>query len=292
MKGINMKLKTIMMIMLIIMGCSDHKVPDTTHQKADTSFDTILATIDDHEISGNQFQAYLTLKRLSTTDEARRLKIFERYVERAALADAIEKENYLDHHLMAEELNEFRKEMLISRYFEKFLSETVTDQAVQNYYHTHISAYEIQKAHAAHILIRTRQAMSDPERQAKRTIAQEAYAKICSGENFATIARNYSQDNISAKKGGDLGWIKKGSIHPLFSQTLFDLKPGDVSLPVETPFGFHIIQMIEAPKTIRRPLDAVAAEIRYQLRNEAKQAESDRLKKNVRILMNNERGNK
>jgi len=275
-----MKLKAlIILIILTLMACSDNKKADTNNQPIPETSSKIIARIDDHEITDKQFNAYLKFKRLSVKDNNRRLKILNNFVEREALADAIEKENYLDHDLIAVELNEFRKEMLISRYFEKFLKQTVTDQAVKNYYHTHISAYESQKAHAAHILIRTHKKMSEPERQAKRTIAQEAYAKIRSGENFSNIANNYSEDKLSAKKGGDLGWIKKGSIDPKFSKTLFELKAGEISLPVETSFGFHIIKMIESPKNIRRPLNAVAAEIRYELRNKAKQAELNRLKK-------------
>ena len=288
-----MKLKAILMMMtLSIIGCSDHKKVDDNHLSTAKISTKIIARIDDHEITDKQFHAYLKFKRLLLKNDDRRLKVIEKYVQREALADAIEKENYLDHDLIAVELNEFRKEMLISRYFEKFLKQAVTDQAVQNYYHTHISAYEAQKAHAAHILIRTHKTMSEPERLAKLTTAQEAYSKIRTGISFSTIANDYSEDKNSTKKGGDLGWIKKGSIDPQFSKTLFALKPEEVSLPVETAFGFHIVKLVEAPKTIRRPFEAVASEIRYQLRNEAKQAELNRLKKKLIITINKERGKK
>ena len=241
------------------------------------------ATVNDKNITRQQFDAYLKFKRIPANDKAQKEKLLDNYLEREALAAVIEKEDLLDKDLIQAELNEFRKEMLISRYIEKYLQEKVTDQAVKNYYNTHAADYEERRAHAAHILIRTNKRMSDAERKAKLTVAQEAYSKIRAGEDFSTVAEIYSEDKVSAKKGGDLGWIKEGSIDPKFSQTLFSLNPGDVSEPVETKFGFHIIMLIEGPKVVKRPLDAVSGDIRYQLRAQAKKAELDRLLSKAKI---------
>ena len=236
-----------------------------------------LATVNDKTITEAEFAAYLKFKRTPANDEKRRQMLLDQYVEREALAAAITSEDVLDKDLIAAELNEFRKEMLISRYFEKFLKEKVTEQAIQNYYNTHAADYEQRMAHAAHILIRTNKAMSETERKVKLTTLQEAYSRIRSGEDFAEIAQDYSEDRISAKKGGDLGWLKEGSIGPRFSKTLFELQPAGVSEPFETPFGFHVVKLVEGPKTVKRPFNAVAGDIRYQLRAKAKKAELERL---------------
>lgn len=242
-----------------------------------------LAMVNDKPITQDEFAAYLKFKRAPAGDEKRRQMLLDQYLEREALAAAIEKADLLDKELIAAELNEFRKEMLISRYFEKFLSDKVTEQAVQNYYNTHAADYEQRMAHGAHILIRTNKAMSETERQVKLTTAQEAYSRIRAGADFGEVARDYSEDKVSAKKGGDLGWLKEGSIDARFSKTLFELKPGEVSEPFETPFGFHVVKLIEGPKVVKRPLSAVAGDIRYQLRNKAKQAELERLVGEVKV---------
>jgi len=236
-----------------------------------------LATVNDKSITAAEFAAYLKFKRVAGGDEKRREMLLDQYIEREALAAAIESQDVLDNDLIAAELNEFRKEMLISRYFEKFLKDKVTEQAIQNYYNTHAADYEQRMAHAAHILIRTNKAMGETERQVKLTTAQEAYSRIRAGEDFGEIAQNYSEDRISAKKGGDLGWLKEGSIDPRFSKTLFELQPAGVSEPFETPFGFHVVKLVEGPKIVKRPFGAVAGDIRYQLRAKAKQAELERL---------------
>lgn len=245
--------------------------------------DDNLATINGKPVTQAEYKAYLKFKRVPEKDEKRRSKMLDPYLEREALAEAIEGEKLLDSELIKAELNEFRKQMLISRYFEKYLKDKVTDQAIQNYYNTHAGDYEQKKVRVAHILIRTNKKMSETERKAKLTTAQEAYSKIRSGKDFAEAAKEYSEDRISSKKGGDLGWLRDGSIDPRFSKTVFEMKSGEVSEPFETPFGFHVVKVLEEAKVIKRPFNAVAGEIRYQLRNKTKKAELERLMKKVKI---------
>jgi len=252
-------------------------------QKQETPKAENVATINDHPITEAQFEAYLKFKRVPAADEKRRRMLLDQYVEREALSAAVESENLLDRELIQAELNEFRKEMLISRYFEKFLKDKVTDEAVQNYYNTHAADYEQKMVHGAHVLIRTNSKMSEAERKAKLTTAQEAYSRIRAGKDFGEVAKQYSEDKVSAKKGGDLGWLKEGIIDPRFSQVLFGLEPGGVSEPFETAFGFHVVKLLEGPKMVKRPFSAVAGDIRYQLRNKVKQAEMERLLSKVKV---------
>lgn len=236
-----------------------------------------FARVNGKTISASQFDAFLKFKRIPKTDTGRVEKMADEYLEREALATVIEKEGGLDAPVVEAELNELKKEMLISRYFERFLNDSVTEQAVKNYYENHSDAYEQKKAHVAHILIRTNKKMDESERQAKLTTAQDAYSKVRTGQKFEDVAREYSEDKVSAKKGGDLGWLKEGSISDVFSKKVFEMEQGAVSEPFETPFGYHIVKLIEAPKVIRQPFKSVEGNIRYQLRNEAKQAEVQRL---------------
>ena len=243
-----------------------------------------IANLNGRKISKAEFDTFLKFKRVPADNEKMRARLLDQYLEREALADVIEEQALLDEQMVRVELNEFRKEMLISRYFEKFLQDKVSDQAVRNHYNTHAAEYEEKKAHAAHILIRTNKRMSEPERQAKLTTAQEAYSKIRAGKDFAEIAANYSEDKISARKGGDLGWLKQGSIDKRFSKTVFeDLQKGEVSEPFETPFGFHIVKVLEAPQVVKKPFEAVAGDIRHQLRSQAKKAELERLMTEVKM---------
>jgi peptidyl-prolyl cis-trans isomerase C len=261
-----------MMILLLIIGISGCGPKDEK-----------LAVVGGKAITGTEFDAYLKFKRLNAQDDKRRHALLDQYLDRAALAAAIEKTDAMDPALIKTELEEFRKEMLISRYFEKYLKDKVGEDAVQNYYNTHAADYEETQVHVAHILIRTNPKMSETERKAKLTAAQEAYSKIRGGADFAKIAEQFSEDKVSAKNGGDLSWVKQGGIDANFSRIAFELKAGDVSEPFETPFGYHVIKVLEAPRTVKRSFETVAGEIRYRLKNEAKKAELDRLKGLVKI---------
>ena len=69
--------------------------------------------------------------------------------------------------------------------------------------------------------------------------------KILNGESFEILATLYSQDPGSAQNGGNLGFVGRGSFQPEFEAAVFKLKEGEVSMPIETEFGFHLIQLIE-----------------------------------------------
>ena len=99
----------------------------------------------------------------------------------------------------------------------------------------------IQQTHARHILIRVNEVTSESEAKHKLDIVRE---RIVNGQDFAEQARLYSQDG-SAAKGGDLGWLNPGDTVPEFERAMNALKPGELSEVVQSPFGMHLIQVIE-----------------------------------------------
>lgn len=245
--------------------------------------DQPVAKVGDRTITGAQLSAYFKLKRISEDDKSRRARMRDEYLQREALADVIEQQDALDKQATAAELREFQKEMLISRYFEKFLDDKSSEKAIENYYTTHGSEFTERKVHVAHILFRLNAKMSDAERGAKRTAAQDAYSQLQAGKDFGEIARAQSEDTISGRTGGDLGWMREGSVDPAFSKQVFAMKKGDLSQPFETQFGYHIVKCIEPPQDIKKPLAAVQGDIRYQLRNAAKAAEMERLAAKAKV---------
>ena len=94
--------------------------------------------------------------------------------------------------------------------------------------------------HAQHILI-----ASQGERAQR--LAQRLSQDAQRGADFAALARQYSQDG-SAANGGDLGWLSEGETVPEFERAMRSLKPGQVSQPVHTQFGWHVIRLVEAGK--------------------------------------------
>jgi peptidyl-prolyl cis-trans isomerase C len=242
-----------------------------------------LARVGSHRIDAAEFAAYLRLKNLDAVEAGRSDALLGQFLEREALAEAITKSGRLDEALIRAELREYEKEMVISRYFEKFLAESISDDTIKGHYAANAASFEEKRAHVAHVLVRANAGMSDAERQAKLTKAREAHAKLAAGEAFAQVASDYSEDAISANKGGDLGWLKEGAIDAEFSKRIFAMKEGEVSEPFLSAFGFHVVKLLEGPGVVKRPLEEVQGDLRYRLRNEAKDAEVKRLMSTVAI---------
>ena len=106
-------------------------------------------------------------------------------------------------------------------------------------------AAAVQQTHARHILIKTNELVSQD--QAKRRLEDLRERLVNKAADFAELARLYSNDS-SASKGGDLGWIYPGDTVPDFEKAMNELKPGEISQPVQSPFGWHLIQVLERRK--------------------------------------------
>jgi peptidyl-prolyl cis-trans isomerase SurA len=99
----------------------------------------------------------------------------------------------------------------------------------------------VKQTHARHILIRTNEIVGDTE---ARTRLLQLKERIENGTPFEELAKLHS-DDLSASKGGDLGWLNPGDTVPDFERTMDALQPGQVSEPVRSPFGWHLIQVRE-----------------------------------------------
>jgi peptidyl-prolyl cis-trans isomerase D len=121
-----------------------------------------------------------------------------------------------------------------------------TDAELQAYYQAHLADYQVQnRAHVEHILFKT-VGKTDAEiaeiKKKAEDVLQQAQKK---GADFEALAKKYSEDDGSASKGGDLGWILQGQTVPAFEKAAFSVPMGGVSDLVTTPYGFEIIKVID-----------------------------------------------
>ncbi|MGE5791667.1 MAG: peptidylprolyl isomerase [Bacteroidota bacterium] len=123
-------------------------------------------------------------------------------------------------------------------------------------------AFVVEQTHVRHILARVGDLVSEAEARRKITLLR---TRIAQGGNFAEIARLNSDDTASATRGGDLGWIVPGDLVPEFERAAAALKPGELSEPVRTAFGFHLIEVI-ARRTADLSVDRKRLEARKVLR--------------------------
>lgn len=124
----------------------------------------------------------------------------------------------------------------------------------------------VPQTRVSHILVKTSALVSDDDaRQRLETLR----TRILNGENFAALARANSAD-LSAAKGGEIGWVYPGDTVPEFERAMERLQPGQLSEPVKTPFGWHLIRVEE-----RRTEDVSDERKRAQARNTLRQRKAD-----------------
>lgn len=124
----------------------------------------------------------------------------------------------------------------------------------------------VQQTRARHILIKTNEVVSENDARRRLTDLRE---RIVNGGDFAELARLQSEDS-TASKGGDLDWIYGGDTVPEFERAMEELKTGEISQPVKSPFGFHLIQV-----TDRRVADVSAERRRLQARQALRERRAD-----------------
>ncbi len=164
-----------------------------------------------------------------------------------------------------------RRQILVNKVLESQVASkvAVTPQDVEDFYKKNPDKFQRpESAHAQHILIRV-PPNADAAAKAKAKAEAEAILKqVKGGADFAALAKEKSQDPGSAPGGGDLGFFGKGQMVPQFEEAAFKLKPGEVSPIVETPFGYHIIKMIERKPAGVVTLDEARPRIEEYLKGE------------------------
>ena len=128
-----------------------------------------------------------------------------------------------------------------------------------------IAVSPVQQTRARHILVKTSEMVSESEAKRRLVALKE---RIDNGADFAELARQHSND-LSAAKGGDLGWLTAGDTVPEFERPMDALKLGQISEPVQSPFGWHLIQVLE------RRVDASQERLHQNARQILRERKSD-----------------
>jgi peptidyl-prolyl cis-trans isomerase C len=159
-----------------------------------------------------------------------------------------------------------------------------TDKEVEEYYQSHKDQY-VQPAQikAQHILIQTAPDAKPEELAAAKAKAEGIHKELLAGGDFAKLAEKYSDDKGSKVRGGDLGFFSRENMIPEFAEEAFKLKKDEISQPVKTGYGFHIIKVNEINPQKQMDLQEAAGAIQTSLENarreELASKEMERLKK-------------
>ncbi len=156
---------------------------------------------------------------------------------------------------IVERTREFRERLLLETLVSEEIGTKVTVEEAEaaEYYAAHKEEFEADRIRARHILVAT-------EKE-----AQDVLDRLGKKESFEGLARTLSLDKGSGAQGGDLGVFGRGQMVPEFEKAAFALKAGQVSGAVKSPFGYHIIKLVERQKGPTRTFDQIKNEVRQRL---------------------------
>ena len=156
-----------------------------------------------------------------------------------------------------------------------FDSLILTEDAVRQYYDSNLPQYQTPgQVRASHILLRV---AGDDDEEAVAARAAALAAEARGGADFAELVREHSEDETNAESGGDLGSFGRGRMVPEFENAAFAMAAGEISDPVRSPFGFHVIQVTEKQEEVTQPFAEVRGAIENVLKRERSSARATSL---------------
>jgi peptidyl-prolyl cis-trans isomerase C len=205
------------------------------------------------------------LPTFARADPVRRRAVLDGIVTNRLLFAEGRRRGYTDDPEIVRQVDALREHLVVQRLMRDLHTPpTVSDAEARRYYDEHVTLFSSTRVRASHILV------------ADEATAQRVYAEAAANpERFPELARRYSTDQTSAKRGGDLGLFGPGRMVPAFERAAFALAVGEVSAPVHTRYGWHVIRVTERHEGSTQPFEAVKAQIVARLTNRKIEARVD-----------------
>jgi peptidyl-prolyl cis-trans isomerase C len=182
-----------------------------------------------------------------------------------------------------------KREMAIQQFIEKEFAQkvTVSEEEIKAYYDGHPDSFkQPEQVQASHILIKVDPQMDESQKAEARKKLEGVKQKLQKGEDFVSLAKEFSQCP-SSSKGGDLGYFRRGQMVKPFEEAAFALKPGEVSDIVETRFGYHLIKVIDKKPETTIAYHLVKDRLEHHLKEKKVQEEAglyaEKLKENAKV---------
>lgn len=255
----------IVAVMLSLVGC-DNNSSLTSAEKTG---------IEKNEAASN-FELYLRAKNITGLDDAEKLALKIRFLERVELARTIENKNVVSKDVLNAEVADFRRELLIKMYFNEISQNSIDEESLRKYYEENIAKFRTTQANISHILLEDNSSVSD--KPSPKDLTAVILEQLKKGVDFGLLAKKYSIDKKTANRNGEMGWVDLSKIDSAMARALNVMQPGDISQPITTVFGTHIIKLHENIKKSERSFDSVKEKIRHDVATNLYASELERLK--------------
>ncbi|NIS61068.1 MAG: peptidylprolyl isomerase [Proteobacteria bacterium] len=225
----------------------------------------VLENLINHELVYQESQKQgITVDEVAINERVRKLK--ERFPSEAEFKSALTKANLTEDDIKAQFMRGMAIEQFIDTQFVQKIS--VSDKESKGYYDSHPDLFkQPEQVRASHILIKVDPGGDESQKIEARKKMEGIQEKAQKGEDFADLAKKFSEDPSSAK-GGDLGYFRRGQMVKPFEEKAFALKPGEVSDIVETRFGYHLIKVMEKKSETTIAYEDIKGKLAQHLKQE------------------------
>jgi len=251
--------------------------------------DVILAKIGDRQITMQDFDRMIKVydaEKQKLLDQNPQYKgiILQRFVQAIVLSNAAREKGFDKRSDIKEQMEIAMNDFLATEYLKKEVVEKidVTDEDMKLYYKTHGDEFGTpETVRARHIFFKAAKSMADEDKKKMKEKAEDVLKRIKSGEDFAKLAAEFSDDSGSKAKGGDLGFFPKGKMVPEFEKVAFSLKAGEVSDVIQSPYGYHIIKVEDRKEAAVEPFDKVKDKVKEKVLAEFRKAKVEEFVNNA-----------
>ena len=211
--------------------------------------------------------------------------IKQRFPSEAEFHKALKENNMTESKIRADINRDMAIQQLISKEVDQKVK--ITDDEAKNFYDTNPQFFQQpERVKASHILIKVDEGAPEEKKAEARKKIQDIQKKVQKGEDFAALAKTYSE-GPSAPKGGDLDYFGRGQMVKPFEDVAFSLKPDETSGIVETKFGYHLIKVVDKQPAKKMAYADVKSKINKHLKDQKLRTERqlyfDKLKKAAKI---------
>jgi peptidyl-prolyl cis-trans isomerase C len=235
--------------------------------------DAVVANIGDQKITVSDFNRMISLldtEKQQVIENNPQLKesVLTQFIQSMVISKLAREKGFDKRAEVKDQIEFFRNNLLANLYIRQEVvgKISIPEEDLKKYYDSHKDEFKTpEMVRVRHILIKVDESAPEKDKKAAKKKAEGILKKIRSGEDFAKLAEEVSDDPGSKQKGGELGFFPRGRMVKSFEDAAFTLKPGEVSGLVKTQYGYHIIETEEKKAAAIKPFDEVKENIRQKL---------------------------
>lgn len=266
------RLPVFALLVLALGGCRDERV---------------VAEVGEREISQADVSAYLAAR--SSRERPAPAEALDALVERSLLADEARRAGLHEDEAVQARLRTAEREVLAQALLDKRLSELTTEAKLRERYAETREELGRREVHVRQLMVRVAPGADDAARAGAQSRMNALFARLAGGEPFEKVAREASEETVSAARGGDLGPVREGQVDDVFFTEAARLAKGERSRPFATPYGLHLLEAVEAVKTVVPTFEEARGKLESDSRREAQAQLMKDLRERISVKTHPER---